>query len=122
MIATALLVVTGCSTGGDDVSNDVLGVSVITSPLGRAHIAIVGSNVGVQLPDLTTDTTLGLSQDGTVVTRQHLDAGEEVTLTAAEDGLYELVAIDEGDSFETGEAQLGQSTAITRLTVVRIGE
>lgn len=124
-MALALIVgclIGACSTGDDGVSNDVLGVSVITSPLGRAHIAIVGTNVGVQLPDMTTGTTLGLSRDGEVVTKQHLDPGEEVTLTAKENGLYELVSIEEGDAVATDEAELGQSTAITRLTVVRIGE
>ena len=111
-----------CGDSGTDIDNDVLGVSVVTSPLGRAHIAIAGSSVRVELPEMTSETTLGLARDGEVITKQTLDVGAKVDLSAEENGLYELVAIEEGDAVATGDAELGQSTAITRLTVVRIGE
>jgi len=113
---------TACSDSAGDIDNDVMGVSVVTSPLGRAHIAIAGSSVRVELPEMTSETTLGLSRDGEVVTKQTLGVGDQVDLSADQDGLYELVAIEEGDPMSTGDAELGQSTAITRLTVVRIGE
>lgn len=124
IVAITLLAMASFAACGEtgEVDNDVLGVSVITSPLGRAHIAIAGSNVGVRLPDLSSDTMVGLQRDGNVIATQSLSAGAEATLSADDPGLYELVAIEEGEATQVGDAELAPSTSITRLTVVRIGE
>jgi len=98
----------------------VLGVSVVSTSIGKTRISVLGSGVNVALLEATTPSTIALARDGQIVTISDLAPGTELNLEVDEPGTYDVLGIElEGGASAAG-TELAPAQTVTRLGTVEI--
>lgn len=115
----ALLVLTGC--GGDNTTDtEVLGVSVVTSSIGKTRISVLGSGVNVALLEADAPSTIALARDGEIVTMSDVAPGTDLSLNVDEPGTYDVLGIELQEAASSDGTELAPAQTVTRLGTVEI--